>query len=194
MRTAAQPASVGRSARERIVDAAYDLFAPRGVRDVGVDEVIQRSGVAKATLYHHFASKDDLVVAFLEERERRWTHGFVETGSREREATPDQRLLAIFDVFDDWFREEDYEGCSFINVLLEMGPRHRLGRASIRHLENIRSLVQDRAEQAGLREPEEFAHSWNLLMKGAIIAAAEGDTEAAKRARVLARHLMDLHR
>src|SRR6185503_16342569 len=92
----AQPA-----ARERILDTAYELFARRGVRDVGVDEVIDRANVAKATLYRHFPSKNDLVLAFLARREELWTTGFVEAEARRRGATPEDRLLAIFDVFDD---------------------------------------------------------------------------------------------
>src|SRR4051794_31377928 len=103
--------------RERVLDHSYELFARRGIRDVGVDEVIQAAGVAKATLYRHFPSKNALVLAFLERREEIWTRGFVEAGAERRGATPEERLLAIFDVFDEWFRREDFEACSFINVL-----------------------------------------------------------------------------
>jgi AcrR family transcriptional regulator len=181
-------------ARERILKTAYDLFARRGVRDVGIDEVVERAGVAKATLYRHFPSKDALVLAFLERREALWTHGFVEAGARARGQTPEERLLAIFDVFDDWFRGDDFEACSFINVLLELGPRHPVGRASIDYLENIRAVVRSLAEEAGLRDPESFARSWHILMKGSIISAAEGDADAAKRAQAMARLLIDQHR
>src|SRR3989337_1298111 len=123
------------SARDRILAAAYELFSQRGVRDVGVDEIISHSGVAKATLYKHFPSKEDLVEAFLENREQRWTLDFVEAESRRRGNTPEEQLLAIFDVFHGWFQRDDFEACSFINVLLEMGPQHPLGRSSIRYLE-----------------------------------------------------------
>jgi D-serine deaminase-like pyridoxal phosphate-dependent protein len=99
--------------------------------------------------------------------------------------------LAIFDVFDEWFRSEDFEACSFINVMLEMGPEHPVGRASARHLENVRAVVRELAEEAGLRDPASFAHSWHILMKGSIVAAAEGDVEAARRARSMARLLID---
>jgi AcrR family transcriptional regulator len=180
--------------RERILDTAYQLFSRRGVRDVGIDEVIERAGVAKATLYRHFPSKNDLVLAFLERREQRWTLGLVEAEARRRGATPEERLLAIFDIFDDWFHRDDFDTCSFINVLVEMRSEHPLGRASIQHLHNIRSLVRALAEEAGLRQPEAFARSWHILMKGSIIAAAEGDLDAAHRAKAMARTLIDQHR
>lgn len=181
-------------ARERIVDSSYELFSRRGIQAVGVDELIENAGVAKATLYRHFPSKDDLVLAFLERREELWTHELVEAGAKSRGSTPEEQLLAIFDVFDEWFRREDFEACSFISVLLEMGPEHPAGRASMRHLENIRSIVRDLAEEAGLRDPALFAHSWHILMKGSIVAAAEGDLEAARRARAMARQLINQYR
>jgi AcrR family transcriptional regulator len=182
------------SARDRILDTSYELFSRRGVRAVGIDELIERAGVAKATLYRHFPSKDDLVVAFLERREERWTVGWVETEARRRASSPDEQLLAIFDAFDEWFRREDFEACSFINVLLELGPQHAAGSASVQHLENIRSIIRSLAEEAGLRDPGYFAHSWHILMKGSIIAAAEGDVAAAQRAQSMARRLIDDHR
>ena len=181
-------------ARERIVDSSYELFSRRGIQAVGVDEVIEKAGVAKATLYRHFPSKDDLVLEFLESREERWTHELVEAGAKSRGSTPEEQLLAIFDVFDEWFRREDFEACSFINVLLEMGPEHPLGKASMRHLENIRSMVSGLAEDAGLRDPDSFARSWHILMKGSIVSAAEGDLEAAHRAQSMARQLIDQYR
>jgi AcrR family transcriptional regulator len=181
-------------ARERILDTAYELFSRRGVRAVGVDEVIEHAGVAKATLYRHFRSKDELVLAFLERREQRWTLDWVEAEARRNGSTPEEQLLAIFDLFDEWFRRDDFEACSFINVLLEMGPQHPAGSASVRYLENIRSIVRRLADDAALRDPASFAHSWHILMKGSIIAATEGDTDAACRAASMARLLIDAHR
>lgn len=187
--------SVGVNARDRILNAAYDLFSRRGVRAVGVDEVIGRSGVAKATLYRYFPSKNDLVLAFLRTREQRWTIEFVRDQAYALGSTPEQRLLAIFDVFDGWFRRRDeFDSCAFINVLLEMGSEHELGRASIGFLSNIRAIVRDWAEEASLREPAEFAHSWHILMNGSIVAAVEGDTNAARRAQAMGRALIEVHR
>jgi AcrR family transcriptional regulator len=182
------------SARERLLAAAYDLFAHRGIRDVGVDEIVTEAGIARATLYRHFKSKDALVLAFLERREQRWTFGSVEAEARRRGHTPDDRLLAIFDVFDEWFQREDFEACSFVNVLFEMRPASPLGQASIHHLRNIRAMVERLAEEAGIDDPPEFARSWHILMKGSIVAATEGDLLAAKRAKAMARNLIASHR
>lgn len=181
-------------ARERIVDTAYELFARRGIRDVGINELINRAGVAKATFYRHFASKDELVLAFLEQRDRVWTVDLVIADARRRGGTPTEQLLAIFDVFGDWFRRDDFEACSFINILLEMGANHPLGRASIDYLAKIRGHVKQLAEEAGLRETEDFSRSWHILMKGSIISAAEGDADAAKRAQRMAAALIEQHR
>jgi AcrR family transcriptional regulator len=182
-------------ARQRILLSAYDLFARRGVRAVGIDEVIERAGVAKATLYRHFPSKQALVLAFLELREALWTHEFVEAEARRRGSTPEEQLLAIFDVFDGWFRADNFEGCSFINILLETADREEpIGRACAVYLQNIRSILRTLAEEAGLRDPEAFAHSWHILMKGSIVAAGEGDREAARRALAMGRLLIDAYR
>ena len=185
----------GQGARERILDTAYDLFSHRGIHDVGVDELVERAGVAKATLYKHFPSKDELVLAFLEQREQIWTYGWVEREARRRGATPEEQLLAIFDLFDEWFHRDDFEGCSFVNTLLEFGDLdHRLGRASADYLENIRSVVRSLAFEAGLRDLDAFALSWHILMKGSIVQAAEGDRDAAKRAQALGCLLIERHR
>jgi AcrR family transcriptional regulator len=183
------------SARERIMNAAYELFSRRGIRAVGTDEVIDRAGVAKATLYRHFAKKNDLVLAVLERREEIWTHGLIEGQSEQRGTTPEEQLLAIFDVMHDWFQLRDgFEGCSFINVLLELGADHPAGQASIAHIDNVRDIVRRRALAAGLIDVEDFASSWHILMKGAIVLAAVGDLNAARRAQKMALTLIEQHR
>ena len=122
-------------ARDRILAAAYELFSRHGVRAVGVDAIIAASGVAKMTFYRHFRSKDDLVVAFLEQREDRWTRAWLQGEVERRASTASDRLLTIFDVFDGWFRTDDFEGCSFINVLLEIeDAAHPVHQAAVRHL------------------------------------------------------------
>jgi AcrR family transcriptional regulator len=172
------------SARERILEAAYDLFSRHGIRAVGIDAIVEQSGVARMTLYRHFPSKDALVLAFLELREERWTKDWLQHDVEQRSADPGERLLAIFDVFDTWFQRDDFEGCSFINVLLEISePAHPLHRASTDHLASIRDFVERLANSAGIVDPEGFARQWHILMKGSIVAAGEGDRQAARRAK-----------
>jgi AcrR family transcriptional regulator len=179
---------------DRILGTAYELFSHRGVRDVGINELIERSGVAKSTFYRHFPSKDALVLAFLALRDQVWTVDLIVSEARRRGTTPEGRLLAIFDVFGDWFQRDDFEACTFINVLLEMGPGHPLGEASIGYLARIRGHIQALAEEAGLERPDEFARSWHILMKGSIISATEGDFLASKRAQQMAGWLIEHHR
>ena len=185
------------STRERIVTQAIRLFARHGFSGTTVGDIEQAAGLAPRAggLYKHFRSKDDLVLAFLEQREQIWTYGWVEGEARRRGATPDEQLLAIFDLFDEWFYGDDFEGCSFVNTLLEFRDLdHPVGRASADYLENIRSVVRNLALEAGLRDPDDFALSWHILMKGSIVQAAEGDRDAAKRAQALGSLLIERHR
>jgi AcrR family transcriptional regulator len=187
-------ASTRPSARDRILETAYELFARQGIQAIGVDEIIRQAGVAKATFYHHFPSKDDLVLEFLNLREERWTLAWIDAETRHRADTPEERLLTIFDLFDEWFHREDFEADSFVNVLLELGPTHPAGKASIEHLGNVRAIITKLAEEAGLRATESFTRSWHILMKGSIVCAAAGDTEAGKRAQAMAQLLIEKHR
>jgi AcrR family transcriptional regulator len=172
--------------RDRILDTAYELFSRHGTRAVGVDRIIAAAGTAKMTLYRNFTSKDELIVAFLAAREERWTRGWLQAEVERRADTPRDRLLAIFDVFGEWFERDDFEGCSFINVMLELTDRSDPGRvASVKHLSVIREYLAGLASDAGVEDPKAFAHQWHILMKGSIVAAAEGDTRAAARAQEL---------
>ena len=180
-----------RNPLERILDSSYELFSQHGVRAVGVDAIVAHAGVAKMTLYRYFASKDELVLAFMERREQRWTKGWVQAGASHRAASPEGRLLAIFDLFDEWFQRDDFEGCSFINVLLEIDDRqHPVHQAAVRHLFNIRAFLKHLAEEAGVRDPDGFSRRWHILMKGSIVAAGEGDRGAARAAQDVGRLLL----
>jgi AcrR family transcriptional regulator len=190
------PASAGgrESARERILDTAYELFSRHGTRAVGVDRIIAECGIAKMTLYRNFPSKDALILAFLERRDELWTRAWLQAEAVRRGATPAQRLLAIFDTFESWFARADFEGCSFINVMLEVAEVDNPVRvATVRHLESIRGFVSGLAEEAGIQDPDGFARQWHILMKGSIVSAAEGDLEAASRAKQMGALLLEHH-
>jgi len=179
------------SGRERVLATAYDLFSRHGTRAVGVDRIIAESGVAKMTLYRNFVSKDDLILAFLERREELWTRAWLQAEVEQRATTPVGRLLAIFDTFGDWFALDGFEGCSFINVMLELPEPGPVRAAAVRHLAEIRAFLSGLAEQTGIADPDAFARQWHILMKGSIVAAAEGDTQAAARAHELGTLLLE---
>jgi AcrR family transcriptional regulator len=182
------------SGRERILEAAYDLFSRSGVRAIGVDTITVHADVAKMTLYRNFASKNELAVAFMGLREERWTRGWVQAEVAKRASSPAGRLLAIFELFAEWFARDDFEGCAFVTSLLEFEDRDDpVRQACILHLANIRAFVADLADEAGIEDSERFASQWHILMKGSIVAAHEGDTDAALKAQELGMLLLERH-
>jgi AcrR family transcriptional regulator len=171
-------------ARERIVRTAYDLFSRHGIAAVGIDRIIAEAAVAKTTLYRHFRSKDDLVVAVLERRGQLWTREWLMREVESRGGTATLRLLTIFDVFDEWFREEGFESCFLIAALLESRADPRaVHAASVNALMEIRAFVRELAVEARIGDPDSFARQWQTLMFGSIIAATAGDVDAASHAR-----------
>jgi AcrR family transcriptional regulator len=174
------------SGRERVSKAAYELFSREGTQSVGIDAVIAKAGTAKMTLYRNFPSKDDLILDFLRRRERLWTEEWLQAESQRRGATPAEQLLAIFDVFGEWFEKPDFEGCSFLTTLIEVNDKtNPVYQATVEHLANIRHYLKGLAAAAGVTDVDAFARQWHILMKGSIMAAHEGDTAAAGRAKEL---------
>ena len=182
-------------ARERILETVYRLFARRGIRAVGIDEVVSTADVAKATLYRHFPSKDDLALAFLERRAELWTRGWVEAECNRRGSTPEERLLAVFDIFDEWFRQRRLRG-----LLVHQRPAGDERPASIRwrghrpctSRTSARCSPDSRPRRAS-HDVDGFVRAWHILMKGSIVAAGEGDVDAARRAKAVARLVFDQH-
>jgi AcrR family transcriptional regulator len=179
------------TARERLIDAAYDLFAEHGVSQVGIDTILAKSGCAKASLYNNFNSKAELAIAFLDRREAVWTRAWLFTEIHRRARSPRARLLAVFDVFDEWFHRDDFEGCSFINVLLESDAAGPVRRAAATHILKVRAPLRVLARDAGLADPVQFAHTWQMIMMGAIVSACVGNRNAARKAKQAARLVMD---
>jgi AcrR family transcriptional regulator len=178
-------------ARARILETAYRLFSRHGINAVGVDRIVAEAPVAKATLYHHFPSKQDLVCSFLELREARWTVEWLQAEVERLAAAGTSRALAVFDALDEWFHQPDYEGCSFINTLLEIDdPENPIHQMAVRQLDAVRRILEEYAVQSGARRPVELSYQLQLLMMGAIVAASRGDSQAARRARALAELLL----
>jgi AcrR family transcriptional regulator len=143
------------------------------------------------TLYRHFKSKQDLVLAFLDRRETLWTEDWLIREVSVRAADPKERLLAIFDAYHDWFQIEDFEGCAFVNVLLDYQADNPLHIAAAGHLAKVRAFVSELATRADIKDVPMFGDIWHMLMKGCTIAAAEGNRQAALQAKRAAKVILD---
>jgi AcrR family transcriptional regulator len=179
-------------ARERTLLTAYELFRSHGVTAVGVDRIVADAGVAKTTLYRHFRSKEELVLAVLDRHEQVWTHGWFKRVSLDGGETPEAKLLAVFDAFDEWFRQDAYRGCLFTNVSIEArGEEGPLGATAAGRLKEIRQFIASLAEEAGVADPAEFAARIQMLLLGAIIQALNGVVGAALSAREVAQLMLE---
>ncbi|MFF7212802.1 TetR/AcrR family transcriptional regulator [Streptomyces sp. NPDC008238] len=180
----------GPSARERLLTAADELFYAEGVRTVGIDRVIERAGVAKASLYNTFGSKDELVHAYLQSRHAATTARIL--AFLERCETPRDRLLGVFDAQSESFRGPGHRGCAFIAASAEAEVGSGTERASRDYRAWVRALFTDLARQAGVPDPETLARRLHLLYDGcAVSARMDADPEAADVARAAAEILLD---
>ena len=180
-------------ARERLLEAADDLFYRRGIRNVGIDEIIATAGVAKASLYNHFASKDELVAEYVRRRGAAWWAWF-RAGLEARSSTPEGQLIAVFDVLVEWVGDSRFRGCALQNAGVELAdPTHPAHQSVVSSKRAVRAFLASLATQAGYREPGEVAEQLALLFEGAIITALlEGTVGPARTARAAALAL--LHR
>jgi len=148
--------------------------------------------VAKTSLYRYFRSKDDLVVAVLERHETLWTVRLLEAESAQRAPDPDQRLAALLELFEEWLRDDGYGGCLLINSLLESRQRSpAIGAASVAAIERLYELLCRLAGEAHLSEPRSLAHQLQIIMRGSIVAAVEGNHAAVEEAHTLALQLLE---
>lgn len=176
--------------RERLIVAAYELLVRRGNSGTGVDLIAGRADCAKATLYKLFGSKAELMRAALQRREEIWTRNWLEKGIMSRSNDPEGRLIAIFDMLHDWFGRNDFEGCTFMRVLLDPTIDAKIRTAALRHTANIRTMIARLASGAGFRDAERFADAWLTIMYGAIAAAMAGNPDAARTAKRAAEPLL----
>lgn len=178
--------------REQLIEAATRLFCRDGFHATGIDRILAEAGVAKMTLYKNFRSKDDLIVAVLKARSGRFL-AWVQDEVLRRAATPRDRLLAYFDVLDDWFHESDFRGCAFVNAAAEFGDAEDgAHRAAAEHKHQTGAFLRDLAAEAGCDEPARLAEDLMLLTEGAVsLAHVAGRKSAARRAKAIAAMIID---
>lgn len=157
--------------RQRLLEAACELFCRFGINAVGVDAVVARAGTAKATLYKTFGSKENLVEAVLEREGCEWRNWFL-CGLEAGAGAPVERLRRIFPLLKEWFSTEQFYGCPFINAVAESDKRNdRLRAIALKHKLTVLGRIEDLAREAGAADPVRFAHQLGILMDGAIVTA-----------------------
>ena len=177
-------------ARERLLAAADELFYREGVQSVGVDRIVQRAGVAKASLYNLFGSKEELVEAYLDARQAASREQVERALTRFR--TPRERLLGVFDAQGQIFTEPDFNGCAHMTASAEARHGGPIESATDRYRLWVRTLFADLAREAGAADPEELARQLQLLYDGAGVSARmDRDPSAATTARAAAAALFD---
>lgn len=172
--------------RDRILATASELFYREGVHCVGVDRIVAESGVAKMSLYKHFQSKDALVATWLEQRGAQWRAWF-QTRVEERAGEPRDRLVAVFDVLQEWFEQPDFRGCPSINSAVELPADHPGYQVCQRHQQALFEYLRTLAAAAGAADPEELAGRLAILVEGAIVVAMMSrQSQPAQQAKAVA--------
>jgi len=170
--------------RERLIDTALELFNRQGYHATGIDGLLAEAGCAKMTLYNQFGSKEGLIRAALEARDARW-RTWLRNRVEARAGTPRERLLAVFDVLDEWFRRPDFRGCLFAKAAAEYpGLADPIHRAAAQHQRELLSYLRGLAADAGVARPARLARALMLLLQGAVtVTQVNGPVGAAETAR-----------
>lgn len=188
--TAATPSEGRTPARERLLAAADELFYAEGVQSVGIDRIIEHAGVAKASLYNLFGSKEALVNAYLESRHRSTLELLNAAVGRHRD--PRKRLLAVFDAQGELFTDPGFRGCAIVTATAEAADGSIIDKAADEYRAEMQDLLTDLARAAGAASPARLARQLHLLYDGAAVAARiDHDPSIARCARVAAEALLD---
>ena len=180
------------SKRDQLIQTALELFAKNGIHATGVDSIVEQSGVTKKTLYAHFHSKEELVMAALRHYDGLARNEFirrVENGGK----TPRARLLAVFDVAQQWFNQNNFYGCLFINTIGEYSGNDTPIRQICKEYKKlVKGYIHSLCEQAGAKDPQGLAEELALLLEGATVTAqVSQNPKTAKIAKRAANVLID---
>ena len=188
-----RPEQRHRTAKQRLLQAADELFYNEGIHAVGIDRVIAHAGVAKGSLYYSFAGKDDLVRGYLTERHGKWVDRV--SAGIEAHTDPRERILAVYDALGALFAEPDYRGCAFMNALAEAAPDSVEAQAATTFRAWVRTLFLGLAADADAEDPKQLAENLVVLYDGAV-ATAQMDKapQAAQTARQTADLVLDAAR
>jgi len=180
--------------RDELVQKALQAFYRNGFNATGMDKLVAETGISKTSMYKHFRTKEDLILAVLrlrDEQFRNWLYRRME----ELADTPQQQLIAMFDALEEWFAEAGYKGCMFIKASSEFqDASHPIHKQSAEHKRMLESHIIELAEKSGLAEPGKLARQLLLLKEGSIVTAHLGHTDnPAQDAKAAALQLLSAH-
>jgi AcrR family transcriptional regulator len=188
------------SRREELVDAAMRVFYRHGFHASGVDRILEEGRISRMTLYNHFKSKDEVIVAALRRRDELFRNRMMKFVDA-RAASPRDRIVAVFDFHEQWFNEDDFCGCMFINASAEFSdPTSAPRLVAAEHMRAIVRYLARLCQECGFARPEHVADQLNILLEGAIVTArvvgqvqnAGADPGApARLARDMAQRILD---
>ncbi len=178
--------------RQQLIDTAIELFNAHGFHGVGIDRIAHAAHVSKKTMYHHFRSKEELILAALRHHDGLFRNNFMKAVQASA-PTPRERLLAIFDVAQAWFGDNKFYGCMFINAVGEYSePDTPIRDACKDFKRQLLAFFVELASEAGLETPGEVAASLAILLEGAIVTAqVSGRPDSARTARHAAAVLIE---
>ena len=180
------------NARDRLIDTAIALFNRHGFHATGVDRIVAVARVAKKTLYAHFPSKEDLILAALSRKRSGFADKFLPAVFASS-SDPKERLLALFELAKSWFADPDFYGCIFVNAAVEYSePSHPINASAREYKTLLRSFARDQAQAGGTADPEDLADKIALLFEGATtVAQVSARPDAATTAKQIAVQLID---
>lgn len=182
----------GDQVRERILRTANDLFYKEGVHAVGIDRILREAKAAKASLYAHFRSKDELVAAYLDRRGTEWRN-YVLAELEKRGGSAEDRLLSMFDLASAQTCSRGFRGCPFINAAGELSdPDHPAHAVARKHREGAQQLIRSLVEETATSDVEKLTQSIIVLYDGVLTSAlVDGNREAGAAARWVLEQLLE---
>ncbi len=177
--------------RDELIRKSLEIFYRDGFHATGMDKLVKETGISKTSMYKHFRTKEDLILAVLRLRDENFRNWFYRRVEELAEAPP-ARLLAMFDALDEWFRSDGFRGCMFIKASAEYQDRgDPIHVQSAEHKRLLLDYATRLATEAGATEPASLARQLMLLKEGAIvIAAMTGNLDAAEDAKRAAATLL----
>ncbi|MBN8237179.1 TetR/AcrR family transcriptional regulator [Halobacillus kuroshimensis] len=157
-------------AARRILDTASELFYSKGIHAVGVETIASEAGVTKKTLYDRFGSKDQLIVAYLEERDQKWRKHLFSCMDEVPDDQPMDKILRIFDALENWMSTRNKRGCAFVNALAELSEETHPGRkVIIEEKKWLKELFASLLRQLQLENPDPIAEQLFILHEGLMV-------------------------